>query len=145
VFRAAGASVDVRRVQDVKGLDSYRGKVIGTATRMGAMLTETKSFTSKHRAALENVPAAYFTVGITMKQDTPDSRKEAASFLAPLCEIRQPAVGLGLFAGKVDYSKLGLLWRFVGSRDKSGEMAEGDFRNWEAIRSWAREAAAALA
>jgi hypothetical protein len=52
---------------------------------------------------------------------------------------------MGFFGGKVDYGRIGLFWRFIAGRDKSGEMEEGDWRDWEAIRSWASELVPLLA
>jgi menaquinone-dependent protoporphyrinogen oxidase len=78
-----------------------------------------------------------------MKHDTPENRQKATVYLKPLCEIKQP-ISLGLFAGKVDYSQIGPVWRFIASRDKSEQMAEGDFRDWATIRAWAKDLAAKL-
>jgi len=41
----------------------------------------------------------------------------------------------GLFAGKMDYSKLSWLDRTIARKVGA---TEGDWRNWEAIRQWAR-------
>jgi len=68
----AGATVNVRRVQDVKDLGPYRAVMIGSATQMEALLPEAIDFAKKHQAVLQRVTTAYFTVGITMVQDTPE-------------------------------------------------------------------------
>ena len=39
--------------------------------------------------------------------------------------------------GKVDHTRLEQPWRLMASLDKSGVMADGDWRDWDAIRAWA--------
>ena len=73
-----------------------------------------------------------------MREDTEKNRTLAKNSLKPLCSIQQP-VDIGLFAGKVDYSKLGFFWKMMGKLDKSGNMREGDWRNWEEISTWAEQ------
>jgi menaquinone-dependent protoporphyrinogen oxidase len=130
--------VDVLRVQDVRELPAYGAIIIGSAARMGKSLPEAVKFAQRNREALAQVPTAYFTVGTTMRSDTPDNRVKAKATLEPLCQIKEP-VSLGLFAGKVDHSRLEQPWRFMVSFDKAGEMREGDWRDWDAIRAWAGE------
>jgi menaquinone-dependent protoporphyrinogen oxidase len=133
----AGAAVDVRRVQEVKDVQGYDAVVIGSATRMGRILPEAVQFAQGQSTKLARLPAAYFTVCMALKEDSPDKREEAAGYLQPLVEVQAPAAALGLFAGKVDYSKLGWLIRTMARMDKSGGMGEGDWRDWQAIDDWA--------
>jgi menaquinone-dependent protoporphyrinogen oxidase len=131
-----GATVDVRRVQEVENLAGYGAVVLGSAIRMGKPLSEAVKFARKHQVALDEIPTAYFIACAAMKEDTPESRAEASAYLDSLRGIVAP-VGVGLFGGKVDHSKLSPLLRFAVSRDASGQMAEGDWRDWQAIDAWA--------
>ena len=45
-------------------------------------------------------------------------------------------VDVGLFAGGVDFKKLGFPFKLILKAMKS---PEGDFRDWEAISGWAAE------
>jgi menaquinone-dependent protoporphyrinogen oxidase len=139
VFSQAGVAVDVRRVQDVKDLSPYRVVVLGTAIRMEKPLSEAIAFVKKHRAGLNQLPLACFSLGIQMHEDTPENRKRTMAFLAPLLRAIKTPVSIGLLGGKVDYSTLSPIWRFIASHDQSRLMREGDWRNWEAIRAWAAE------
>lgn len=134
---AAGAKVNVCRVQDVKSLSGYRAVVLGSAARMGKLLPEAQKCVEKFRQDLQSRPVAYFTTGVTMIEDTPANRAQAEGYLAPLVQIKTP-VSQGLFAGKVEHSKLELIWRVALSFVKEGQMAEADHRDWEKIRAWAR-------
>jgi menaquinone-dependent protoporphyrinogen oxidase len=49
-------------------------------------------------------------------------------------EIRP--VAIGTFAGALDYSNLNWVYKKI-LKSKGAE--EGDFRDWNAIRAWARE------
>ena len=110
---------------------------------MDKLLSDALKFGKKHEHDLRRMKTAYFVVGVTIKQDTPENREKVKGFLEPLCRIREP-VSLGLFAGKIDYSKVGFFWKVLAKLDKSGLMEEGDFRNWDAIGKWADEIASAL-
>ena len=138
-----GLSVDIRRVQEVRDLSPYDFVVLGSAVRNGKLYDEVLNFARKHRHDLSRVPTAYFFSGITMNTDTPEHRQTAMSVLEPLVQIQKPA-GVGLFGGKIDPTKLPPMWRFMLSWVKEGDMAPGDHRNWEAIRSWAGEAGGLL-
>jgi len=141
VINQAGLSVDVRRVQDIKDLSGYQALVLGSAARMGKLLPEALKFAEKNRSQISQLPTAYFTAGAAM---ITDKRQEASSYLDPLCQVREP-FSKGLFAGKVDHTKMEFPLNLIMSMVKEGEMADGDHRNWEAIRGWAVEVANTLA
>lgn len=142
VLSEAGYTVDVCPVQKVKDLRPYQAVVLGTALRMGKPIGEMINFAGKHHAALSSLPVACFSLGLLMREDTPENRQKTGEFLAPLLQKIPPPLHMGYFAGKVEYSKLDPFLRFIFSKDKSGEIPEGDWRNWDAIRAWAGEVAA---
>jgi menaquinone-dependent protoporphyrinogen oxidase len=138
-----GVSVDVRSVVDENNLSQYKAVIVGSAIRMGRWLPDAVDFVKKHRDDLSRVPAAYFVVCSTMKDDTPENRKKT---LAYLDSVRKAApdiepVDIGLFAGVMDFSKLSFMDRTVM---KARGVSEGDFRNWAAIRKWAADVAPLL-
>ncbi len=143
VLRELGADVDVQPCKAVKNVASYDAVVIGTAVRMGKLLPEAVKFTNQYCDALEKVPTAYFTLGLAMKEDTPENRETAYGYLKPLEEIHMP-FDKEVFGGAIDHSKLSPILRFMAKRDKEGILAEGDYRNWEEIRSWAASLAEKL-
>jgi menaquinone-dependent protoporphyrinogen oxidase len=93
-------------------------------------------FVETHREALSRVPVAYFTVGLTMKEDTEEHRREVAAYLDPVREAYPEVepVDVGLFAGVLDYDKLNFATRLLM---KAMKAEAGDFRDWDAIRAWA--------
>jgi menaquinone-dependent protoporphyrinogen oxidase len=136
----AGWSVDVGSVKTAGDLRGYQAVVIGSAIRMGSVLPEIREFVQARRAELKRLPVAYFVVCMTMQEDTPENRAEANSYLDPLRSAVKP-VEVGLFAGEVDYSKLGAGTRLMA---RMADLPAGDYRDWTAIETWARALAAKL-
>ena len=128
-----GCNVDVRPVDELQDVDGYDAAIIGSAIRAGKWLPEALKFVGKHQDALGQITVAFFTVCLTMSEDTEENRRTVAAYLDPVREIVRP-VDLGLFAGVMDYGKLPFLLRLMMKVMKS---PEGDFRDWEAIREWA--------
>jgi menaquinone-dependent protoporphyrinogen oxidase len=129
-------SVDVRLVNNVKDVTPYRSIIVGSAIRMSKWLPEATEFVAANHVALSQVPVAYFLTCYTMREPTEDNRRKALAYLDPVLttipEI-QP-VDIGLFAGMMDYNKLS--W-FLGKMLKRKGLDEGDFRDWDDIRTWA--------
>ena len=130
---ATGAAVDVRRVQDVTDVSAYRAVIVGSAVYMRRLMPEAVTFVEANHAALSRVPVAYFVVCGTLKEDTAETRRQAAAFLDPLRQA-VPPVSEGLFGGVMDYAKVSFLQQLI-MRVMGG--VEGDFRDWDAIGAWA--------
>jgi len=126
--------VDVRLMKDVKDLTPYRAVVAGSAIREGRWLKEAMQFVETHQAALAQKPFAAFLVCMTLAKPSAEASQEAAAYMEPVRALVKPA-SEGLFAGVMDYSKLspidGLMYRAVGGDQP------GDYRDWNAIRTWA--------
>jgi len=135
VLCARGAQVDVRPVKAVSSLDGYDAVIVGTAIRAGRCLPEAKAFVEKHQADLGRLPLAYFAVCLAVRAEDAQEREQAKTYLDDLKAIVRPAAE-ALFAGKMDYRRLPLLFKLMMRMMK---IQEGDFRDWAAIRAWAQE------
>ena len=69
-----------------------------------------------------------------LRENTEENRKKAASYLDPLRAEVTP-VDTGMFAGKLDYSKLNFVDAFVVEHIIG--TPEGDLRDWQKINNWA--------
>jgi menaquinone-dependent protoporphyrinogen oxidase len=138
VLRDGGAEVDVLDVKRIYAVSPYQSVVIGSAVRIGQLIPETIQFARRFQPELSTRPVAYFVVCVTMAADTLENRTTASGFLEPLRAIQYP-VSVGLFAGKVDHTRVEPLWRFLLSFVKEGPMVDADHRDWNAVRAWARE------
>jgi menaquinone-dependent protoporphyrinogen oxidase len=136
IISEMGGNIEVRSVDEHPGIASYDAVIIGSAARMDKLLGKTLRFARRRANDIRQKTTAYFVTCITMKNDTPENREKARGFLQPLCQIKEP-VGIGLFGGKLEYNRIGFLWKTLARQDKTGTMAEGDFRNWEQIKAWA--------
>ena len=131
-----GASVDVRLAKKAASLSTYRGVIIGSPVYKGKWMPEAVKFLQENAEMLSKIPVVYFVVCMTMQNPTEDNRRKALGYLET---VRQSVpqvkpVKIGLFAGALHYDKLSWLMRKIL---KSKGLPEGDFRNWDTIRTWA--------
>jgi menaquinone-dependent protoporphyrinogen oxidase len=129
-----GKTVDVKLVKEVKDISSYGTVLLGSAVRMGRWLPEAVEFLEKNAGTLASKSISFFTVCMTMQEDTPENRARAQGITSAARALREPAAE-GFFGGRMDYGKLSFLEQAILRAKKT---PEGDFRNWDAIRTWAK-------
>ena len=138
----SGAMVDTKYVKSVQALDDYSAVIIGSAIHREQFMPEATDFVISNKHVLCNLPVAYFFTCLTLAEDSEGARRKAGTFLDSL-NAQAPqvkAVSVGRFAGVLDYSKLSFMYRTVMKRKmKKRGIQEGDYRDWDAIRSWAAE------
>jgi menaquinone-dependent protoporphyrinogen oxidase len=144
VGEALGAddvSVDIRPADDVRDLSGYRAIVIGTPLQAGHLHQGVYEFVEQHRAALDDIPVAFFAVCLAMKADTPDNRREVEGVLADIWE-KYPEVkpvDIGLFGGtvrpgEVARQRLPFARRV---RHRNVKVQPGRLSDWDDAASWA--------
>ncbi len=139
----AGASVDVLPASQVTDLSPYGAVVVGSAAYMGRWLGDAVTCLRTHQDALKQLPVAYFTGCLTLQEDTEENRTTVAAYLDPVYEeIAVEPVAVGLFAGRLDTSKVSFVYRLV--IQKMGQ-SDADYRDWDAIAAWAGTLPEALA
>jgi uncharacterized protein YjbI with pentapeptide repeats len=118
----------------------YDALVLGSSIRAGRWLPEAIRFLTTHQEQMSHIPVAYFTTCLTMVDDTEDNRRTVLAYMEPILQMAPhiEPVGLGLFAGSLDPNRqlLPMLQPDLAP--------QGDYRDWEAIRSWAEEIRPAL-
>jgi len=137
----SGATVDVRLVKNVDDLSTYKAAVIGSATRSSSWWPEAIEFVERNKEELSRKPVAYFLTCLALYKDTEQSRRKARSYMDPVLKAAPHVkpLDMGFFAGVLDYSRLNLMYGMImKSKMKKRGVPEGDFRDWNAIRSWAR-------
>ena len=134
-----GAQVDVLPMQDVKDLSPYQAIIAGSAIRKSKWLPEAVQFIRAYQSTLRHKPFAMFTVCITLAMSNGEQyRSVVADWVAPVRAMVKP-LSEGLFAGRLDFSKLPFNWDTLMFRATVafGIFPRGDHRDWNAIHAWA--------
>jgi len=135
-----GAAVDVLLMKNAVNLSSYQGVIVGSAIYMGKWLPEAVDFVKNNVEVLRQIPVAYFLVCMTLCKPTEENKAKVLAYLDPVLKamVEIKPVGIGAFAGALDYNNLSWINKKIL---KSKGTPEGDFRDWKAIRTWAEESA----
>jgi menaquinone-dependent protoporphyrinogen oxidase len=137
-LRASGLEVDLRGGDAARDISGYKAVVLGSAVYTGGWLAPAKRFARSHASVLRSMPVWLFSSG-PIGADEPKPLGDPAEIpeLMALTRAREHRV----FAGNLDKGKLSLAERLV---TRVVQAPEGDFRDWEAVRAWARSIAASL-
>lgn len=136
-----GEEIELLPMQDVEDLSPYRAVILGSAIQKSQWLPEAMQFLQTHRAGLTQKRIATFTVCITLAMSNTEQYQQVVrEWIAPVRAKVKP-VSEGLFAGRLDFSKLPwsldtLLFRATVAL---GILPKGDHRNWNAVRTWAHD------
>ncbi|NDJ84247.1 MAG: hypothetical protein GYB66_00030 [Chloroflexi bacterium] len=134
-----GASVDVRLLENARDVARYNAVVVGAPVHTDAWMPDAVDFVKRQRATLRNIPVVYFLTCMTLALS--DNDDDIAVIEAVFQKVQDDVddvrpIERGLFAGALDYSKMSLAmnlaYRFFSEDDSSG-----DFRDFDAIRTWA--------
>ena len=138
-LRAANLDVDLRETGEVDDLAGYDAVVFGSAIYAGHWLPEAKQFAERHHAELSRLPVWLFSSGPLGAPD-PQPHDDPDKLAAPMGDVavRDHQV----FAGKLASADLSFSERLIV---KMVRAPYGDFRDWDAVRAWAREIGVALA
>lgn len=139
-LEAAGMAVQVAGMKDVTSLDGFRGVVVGAPVYMAQIEKDVADFVSRFSGDLQGIPVAAFAVGIAPVNPMVGSVAEVLEKLrAALTPVRPVAVTM--FAGRLELARMSFVERTMTGLMR---VLTGDFRDWDAIRAWARELPALL-
>ncbi|MCC4834010.1 menaquinone-dependent protoporphyrinogen IX dehydrogenase [Shewanella sp. 10N.7] len=126
-------------------LSSFDKILIGASIRYGKHRPALFEFIAQHRAVLDGVKTAFFTVNVVARKpekNTPETNPYMQKFLT--LSSWTPAL-LGVFAGKIDYPKYRtvdrvmirfIMWMTKGPTDTTGTY---EFTNWDKVEAFANE------
>jgi menaquinone-dependent protoporphyrinogen oxidase len=142
VLRQFKLEVTAKRIEGLDFIGDYDAVVLGSAIYMGDWLPEAANFLKKHQVTLSEKPLWLFSSGPT---GTGDALKLLNGALVPpnletLIASLQ-ARDIRIFHGKIDLRRLPPQAREM---IKAANIPRGDYRDWEAIKTWATEIAHAL-
>lgn len=142
VLRQAGLPADVLPADRVGDLSAYKAVVLGSAVYIGQWRKEAAKFLKTNETALAEKPIWLFSSGPTGEGD-PVELVQGWRFPGKLQSIAD-RIGpreITIFHGAVDANKLNFIEKWML---KNVGAPAGDYRDWEAITSWATAIAEAL-
>jgi menaquinone-dependent protoporphyrinogen oxidase len=135
---ARGYSVDLKPLKERPAVTGYDAVLLGSAVNGGTWLPEAVQFAKSNASALKTVPTALFSVHIMNLGADEKAARRRKGYTAPVRECVSP-VAEAFFAGKgPEQAETSLIARWAFKAFGGG--GEGDCRDWEAIRNWARKA-----
>lgn len=149
-----GVTVDLRQVdahEPEPTPPDYDAVILGASIHAGHHQRELVSWAERHHTALGMVPSAFFSVCLTVADDTEESRAATRGYLDDFVEEtgwtpRRTAT----FAGALQYREYDfatrLLMRLLMSRmhHPTDTSQDYDYMDWDAVDRWAHELAAML-
>ncbi|MCS4484956.1 flavodoxin domain-containing protein [Gleimia sp. 6138-11-ORH1] len=129
-----GLDVELREVSTVDSIAEYDALIIGSAVYTTQWVGEMRNFIKQFETSLIEKPVWAFSVGLSgvPKSSANDPVRVGPVLLRLKCEDHRT------FAGALKPKELS--WR-ERSQARLGGAIEGDFRDWEEIRQWARSIA----
>lgn len=139
VLADSNLQVDLLPMRQLKDLSVNQAVVAGSAIQAAQWLPEAVQFIQDNQAALQGMPAAIFSVCMTLAMPNGEKyRPGVMDWIQPVRQMANPFIE-GLFAGALDLKqvpKMGDRLKFKISV-AMGVWKEGDHRDWTAIRAWA--------
>jgi len=145
-LRASGQQVDVQEGGPLVDATPYDAFVIGSAAYQGSWLKGPVEFVMRHVDLLAARPVWLFSSGPLGTATTDEQGRDLLEITRPrqFTELEEALLprDMRVFYGALDPDKLHVLDR-IARRLPAGRrlLPAGDFRNWQAIDSWAREIA----
>ena len=135
VLRQAGLRTDVLPTDRVSDVSPYKAVVLGSAVYIGRWRKEAATFLKANEKALAERPVWLFLSGPTGEGEPVELTKgwRFPKALQPIADRIRPR-DIAVFHGNVNMKKLNLIEKWMINNVKA---PLGDFRDWEAITSWA--------
>lgn len=132
---AAGIDADIIEAAKAEDISAYDGLVLGSSVYMTQWEESMRRFIRTHKAELFDKETWTFSVGLSTVNtgEVGDSSRVGVSQVGMEQRMNKQ------FTGCLDPTKLNLRERSIA---RLGGAVEGDFRDWDAIRDWARKVAA---
>lgn len=137
-LRTLGIAAQAREIDDDLVVEDADAVVVGSAIYMGRWLPEAARFLDRNRGELATVPVWLFSSG-PLGAENPKPEGDPAQLDDLIVETG--AREHRIFVGKLDKVQLGFGERLAV---RLIHAPVGDFRDWDAIRTWAREIGEAL-
>lgn len=133
-LRARGMTTTVRTPEDVTSVDGFDAVLIGSAVYAGHWLEPARHLVERLGEDLRSRHVWLFSSGPVGDPPRPEDDAVDVAELMDATAAQDHRV----FAGRIDKSRLGFAERAIV---RALRVPEGDYRDWDAIRSWADDVA----
>lgn len=143
----SGHHVDLLNMDNVQSLTDYDGYVLGAPIHYDNWTGDARDFVEDNLDVLQTKPVACFFTCLTLAKNDDRGRNTAAGYAGKIAELlpHVEADQVGRFAGALDYSKMSIFGSALAHTFFAVlGVSEGDYRDWDAIASWTRDANSAL-
>ncbi len=133
-------SVEIKEINAKIYLNSYDKIIIGSAIQYDKWLPNAADFIRSNQELLATKKVAYFFTCLVLSKNTNKAKEKANIYAKKLLKIAPliTPLAIGKFAGVLDYSKMSFAQRILAkSIFAIIGVKEGDYRDWNAIKSWA--------
>ena len=134
----AGHDASVHDASDPGSLEDAGAVVLGSGVYAGNWIKDAREILEGQAQVLSQRPTWLFSSGPVGDPPKPEEAEPVG--LAEAVE-RTGARGHEIFAGRIDHEALSLPERMLV---RALKVPEGDYRDWDAIRAWARSIATEL-
>jgi menaquinone-dependent protoporphyrinogen oxidase len=143
VLRQADLQAEVMPVDSIRDISPYQAVILGSAVYIGKWQKEAVDFLQSHQKTLADRPVWLFSSGPTGEGDAlalVEGVRLPASLQAVVSRIRP--CDIAVFHGYINLNKVNAIekWAIKSIVKKPF----GDYRDWDAIVSWAAGIASAL-
>lgn len=157
-LREHGDEVDVvdgRTIPPNPALAGYGAVIVGASVRAGRFQRSIRAFVRAHRAQLERIPSAFFSVSLSEADPDPTIHARLTSQVNRfLEETGWHPDQVASFAGSIAYLRVHWLMRLIwprhvlpgrreGSQTRSGSENAYEYTDWQAVARFADEVASA--
>lgn len=151
-LESPGVSVNLRPVPECSDADvaASGAIVIGASIRYGKHKPEVAAFVTRHRTTLQARPNALFSVNVVARKPQKSRAQTNPYFKRLLQEIGWLPQLAEVFAGRIDYPRLGpvdrtmirfIMWMTQGPTDPKRSF---EFTDWQRVDAFAERIAALL-
>ena len=142
LLRHKGAAIDVKDIQTITQPENYDAVFIGSAIQYDTWMPVARNLVKNNAAFFKKIPVAYFFNCLTLAKRNEKTLAQANKYADTVRAINpeiQP-VSIGQFAGALKYSVLPIYFKlFFYILLKYVGLKEGDYRDWDAIKTWTNE------
>lgn len=136
-----GNTVETKWIGNIKHLNNYDAVIIGSPILYEKWMPEARKFVENNQETLKNMPVAYFITCMALSSKEEAAMQQAIEYSDQMQDLvpQVKPVSVGRFAGVLNYSKISFLERTLTKVAMARhQVREGDYRDWDVIRSWAK-------